>query len=352
MSASVSRDPSSPSVSLPSLEELQERAVVVTLPMRVKFRGITHREILLLNGPAGWGEFSAFPEYDDAEAARWLACGMEMAWQGPPAAVRDRIPVNGTIPALNVITQQGVIRRLVHDFAGVHTFKVKVAEAGQTWADDVARVALVHRLAPTARIRVDANMGWTVCEAQEILPRIVEAAGGEEFFDYAEQPCRTVPELVELHDSLAGSIPLAADESIRRASDPLRVIQAGAVDRVVVKAAPLGGPRQLLHLSSHIPYPLTVSSALDSAVGMNAGIAAAAALPHVAACGLGPGHFFVTDVCEAHTLVDGSLPYRMATPDPARLVELRAPAKREQWWRERLERCYSRAVLLTRSATS
>ena len=89
MSASVSRDPSSPSVSLPSLEELQERAVVVTLPMRVKFRGITHREILLLNGPAGWGEFSAFPEYDDAEAARWLACGMEMAWQGPPAAVRD-----------------------------------------------------------------------------------------------------------------------------------------------------------------------------------------------------------------------------------------------------------------------
>lgn len=339
--------------SWPTLAELHERAVVISLPMRVTFRGVNHREMMLFPGPAGWGEFGAFPEYDDEEAAHWLANGLEMAWDGPPTTVRTHIPVNGTIPALNAVTQQHTIRRLVQqDFAGVRTFKIKVAERGQSWADDVARVALVHHYAPTARLRVDANMGWTVAEARDILPRIVEAAGGSDIFDYAEQPCRTVPELVELHEALAGSIPLAADESIRRAADPLRVIEAGAVDRVVVKAAPLGGPRALLRLATHIPYPLTVSSALDSAVGMNAGLAAAAALPTVADCGLGTGSFFTVDVCEPHQLADGLLPYRLATPDPARLEELRAPVEREQWWRERLERCYPLAKRLANTVTS
>lgn len=338
---------------LPTLADLQERAFVVSLPMRVTFRGVNHREMLLFAGPAGWGEFGAFPEYGDEEAAHWLASGLEMAWLGPPPAVRTQIPVNGTIPALDVVTQQNTIRRLVQqDFAGVRTFKIKVAERGQSWADDVARVALVHHCAPSARLRVDANMGWTVAEARSILPRIVEAAGGSDFFDYAEQPCRTVSELVELHDTLAGSIPLAADESIRRATDPLRVIAAGAVDRVVVKAAPLGGPRALLRLASHIPYPLTVSSALDSAIGMNAGLAAAAALPVVADCGLGTGSFFTADVCEPHQLVDGHLPYRIAAPAPARLEELRAPVGREQWWRERLERCYPLATHLANVVAS
>lgn len=337
---------------LPSLADLQERAVVVSLPMRVKFRGITQREMLLLEGPTGWGEFGAFPEYGDAEAAHWLASGLEMGWQEPPSPVRQQVPVNGTIPALHPVTQRATIERLVQqDFAGVRTFKIKVAEVGCPSAEDVSRVALVHHLAPTARLRVDANMGWTVAEAREILPRLVEAAGGDEFFDYAEQPCRTVPELVELHTALAGTIPLAADESIRRAADPLRVIRAGAVDRVVVKAAPLGGPRALLRLAQQIPQPLTVSSALDSAVGMNAGLAAATALPTVADCGLGTGSFFTVDVCEPHTLVEGYLPYRMARPDPARLAELRAPAGRERWWRERLERCYQLAIPLVNATT-
>lgn len=346
-------DTRTPTTSCPTLADLQERAIVVSIPMRVTFRGINHREMMLFAGPAGWGEFGAFPEYGDEEAAQWLASGLEMAWLGPPPAVRTQIPVNGTIPALNAVTQQNTIRRLVQqDFAGVRTFKIKVAERGQSWADDVARVALVHRYAPTARLRVDANMGWTVAEARTILPHIVEAAGGNDIFDYAEQPCHTIPELVELHDTLAGSIPLAADESIRRATDPLRVIAAGAVDRVVVKAAPLGGPRALLHLAEHIPYPLTVSSALDSAVGMNAGLAAAAALPAVADCGLGTGSFFTVDVCEPHQLVDGHLPHRIAAPDPARLEELRAPADREQWWRERLERCYPLATHPANTVTS
>lgn len=317
--------------------------------MRVKFRGITTREMLLVEGPAGWGEFGAFPEYDDRESSFWLRNALEMAWQGPPPHRRTRIPVNGTIPALLTTTDADTIADLISGFGAVTTFKVKVAERGQTLEQDIARVALVHKLAPHALIRVDANMGWTVSEALAAIPRIVEAAGGVTNFEYAEQPCATVSELQKLRRSLDPAIHIAADESIRRAADPMDVIRADAVDRVVVKAPPLGGPSQLLNLAQHIPQRVTVSSALDSAVGMNAGLAAAAALPsgtdapgemEIPACGLGTGNFFIQDLCESHRVEDGYLRYQQACPDPAALRALRATPEREEWWRARLKRCY------------
>lgn len=317
--------------------------------MRVKFRGITTREMLLVEGAAGWGEFGAFPEYDDREASFWLRNALEMAWQGPPPSCRTHIPINGTIPALDAATDAETIADLIAGFGGVTTYKIKVAERGQTLADDVARVALVHELAPHALIRVDANMGWTVREALTALPTIVDAAGGSDNFEYAEQPCATVAELHELRRLLDPSIHIAADESIRRAADPLDVIRVEAVDRVVVKAPPLGGPSQLLELAQQIPQRVTVSSALDSAVGMNAGLAAASALPagegstgvvDIPACGLGTGNFFIKDLCESHQVQDGYLRYQLASPDRDALRTLCATPDREEWWQARLRRCY------------
>ncbi|MFY9190860.1 MAG: o-succinylbenzoate synthase [Lawsonella sp.] len=326
---------------LPPVEELLAHAHVVSIPMRVKFRGITIREMLLVEGPAGWGEFAAFPEYDDLEASFWLRNALEMAWQGPPPAQREQVPINGTIPALDAIREEQVIADLITSFGAVTTFKVKVAEAGQTIADDIARVALVHQLAPQALIRVDANMGWSVDTALTAIPAIVEAAGGTDNFEYAEQPCATVPELKAVRTALDPEIHIAADESIRRAADPLDVIRAEAVDRVVVKAPPLGGPRQLLALAQHVPQRVTVSSALDSAVGMNSGIAAAAALPtEIPACGLGTGKFFKRDLAESRQVKDGFLDNQLAVPNPAALQDLSAPDRRKTWWLERLRRCY------------
>ena len=46
------------------------------IPMRTRFRGITVREGALIQGPAGWGEFSPFTEYGPRECARWLACAV------------------------------------------------------------------------------------------------------------------------------------------------------------------------------------------------------------------------------------------------------------------------------------
>lgn len=314
---------------MPPLQDLLDRLHVVALPMRVRFRGITTRELALIEGPAGWGEFGAFVEYEPPEAAHWLASGIEAAYAEPPPARRDRIPINATVPAVEAAEVPAVLAR----FPGARTAKVKVAEPGQGLADDVDRVNAVRELVPT--VRVDANGGWSVEEAVEATSALT--ADGP--LEYIEQPCATVAELAELRRRV--NVPIAADESIRKAEDPLAVVRAGAADVAVLKVAPLGGISALLRVAAQIDIPIVVSSALDSAVGIGHGLAAAAALPELRhACGLGTGRLFVDDVADPVAPVDGFLPVGPVTPDPARLEALRAPADRRQWWIDRVKTCY------------
>lgn len=313
---------------VPSLAEIVDRLHVVALPMRVKFRGITVRELALIDGPAGWGEFGAFLEYEPAEAAAWLAAGIEAAYSPLPSTRRDRIPINATVPAVGAEQVPEVLAR----FPGARTAKVKVAEPGQTLADDVARVNTVRQHVPT--VRVDANGGWSVAEAVEAA-RALTADGP---LEYLEQPCATVAELAEVRRII--DVPIAADESIRKADDPLHVVRSGAADVAVLKVAPLGGVKALLDIARQIDIPVVVSSALDSAVGIGRGLLAAAALPELRhACGLGTGGLFVDDVAEPVTPVDGYLPVEAATPDPARLSALAAPGDRREWWINRIKAC-------------
>lgn len=318
---------------LPPLTDLLADAHVVSLPMRVRFRGITVREAIVFRGPAGWGEFGPFPEYGDAEAALWLRSAVESAWVGPPPAIRATVPVNATVPAVAPNDVPAVLAR----FPGARTAKVKVGERGQTLAADVARVAAVRDHIGT--VRVDANGAWTVDDATRALDALT--AGGP--LEYAEQPCATVEELVELRRRVP-HVRVAADESIRRADDPIRVARMGGLDIAVVKVAPLGGMRRLLSLAHELAefgVPIVVSSALDSAIGMNAGIAAAAALPELElACGLGTGGLFTDDIAPTRELVDGSFTTTPLAPEPARLHRLAAPPDRVQWWHHRLRRCH------------
>lgn len=319
---------------LPTVDELLDGAVVVSLPMRVRFRGITAREVLLLHGPAGWGEFGPFPEYGDDEAAHWLQSAIEAAWQGHPAPRRSRIAVNATVPAVGPDRVPDVLAR----FPGARTAKVKVAEPGQDLAQDLARVRAVRELVPA--VRIDANGGWTVDEAARALTALT--ADGP--LEYAEQPCASVPELVELRRRAPG-IRVAADESIRRADDPLRVVRAGGADVAVVKVAPLGGVRRLVDLAGELSahgVEVVVSSALDSVVGIATGLAAAAALPELPyACGLGTGGFFTADVAPPLRMSEGSLEVVSVAPDPELLGAVRAAPNRVEWWHDRLKRCRS-----------
>jgi o-succinylbenzoate synthase len=316
-------------VTPPDLADLLDRLHVVALPMRLRFRGIMTREVALIEGPAGWGEFGAFLEYGPAEAAAWLASAIEGAYTEPAPRRRDRIPINATVPAIPPDQVPAVLAR----FPGARTAKVKVAEPGQALGDDVDRVEAVRALVPT--VRVDANGGWTVDEAVTAANALT--ATGD--LEYLEQPCKTVEELAEVRRRV--SVPVAADESIRKADDPLHVVRSGAADVAVLKVAPLGGVFKLLAIAEQIDIPVVISSALDSAVGIAAGLAAAAALPRLDhACGLGTGRLFIDDVAEPMTPVDGYLPVARVTPDPNRLQALAAPVERRQWWIERIIACY------------
>lgn len=318
----------------PSLAELLATARVVALPMNTRFRGVDVREALLFEGPQGWAEFSPFVEYGDAEAATWLQAAVDFAWNAQPAPLRDRIPVNATVPAVDAVRVADVLAR----FDGCRTAKVKVAERGQSLADDLARVRAVREaMGPEGRIRIDANGGWNLDEAERAIHEL-----GESDLEYVEQPCATVDELAELRYRVKHKgIPIAADESIRKAADPLAVAQAKAADLIVIKAQPLGGIRRALSIVAETGLPAVVSSALDTAIGLSQGAALAASLPDLDYdCGLGTASLFADDVADARP-VGGFVSTARVSPDAAALTRLEAPAERREWWLARLERCHA-----------
>jgi O-succinylbenzoate synthase len=321
-------------VELPSAKELRDVAHVVALPLATPFRGITVREAMLLRGPAGWTEFAPFVEYPDEEAATWLAAAVSYGWGPEPALLRDAIPVNATLPAVPPEQIDAVLDR----FGATRTVKVKVAERGQTLADDVARVRAVRsRLGPAGRIRVDANGGWNVDEAERAAHALAPFD-----LEYLEQPCASVPELGELRTRLRDwDLPVAADESVRKAADPLLVARAGGADLLVVKAAPLGGIGAALGIVEAAGLPAVVSSALDTSVGLAMGARLAAAMPTLEYdCGLGTAALLAADVTP-HPLIprEGRIPVDRVSADPVLLGRWCASPERRDWWFARLARC-------------
>ncbi|WP_106401519.1 o-succinylbenzoate synthase [Actinocorallia populi] len=272
-----------------------------SIPMRTRFRGLTRRDGALVRGPAGWGEFSPFAEYGPAEAARWLAAAREAAFEGWPAPLRDRIPVNVTVPAVGPEQAHRIVRE-----GGCRTAKVKVAERGQSDADDLARVEAVRdAIGPEGRVRIDVNGGWDVDCAVRMV-RLLDRFG----LEYVEQPCATVEELARVRRRV--EVPVAADESIRCAEDPYKVRDAEAADVAVLKVQPLGGVRPALRIAEEIGLPVVVSSAVETSVGLAAGLALAAVLPDLPyACGLATLQLLEGDVVSDPLLVeDGCIAVR------------------------------------------
>ena len=309
-------------------------AVAYSIGMRTRFRGLAVREGVLVEGPAGWGEFSPFWDYGPAACVPWLRAAGEAAYDGWPAPVRDRVPVNVTVPAVGPDRAAWIVGQS----AGCRTAKVKVAEPGQAQADDLARVEAVRAvLGPAGAVRVDANAAWDADLAVRRIRALDRAAGG---LEYVEQPCATVEELAAVRRAV--DVPIAADESIRRAEDPLRVAVAQAADLAVLKVAPLGGVRACLELAGRLGdehgMPVVVSSALETSVGIAAGVALAAALPDLPyACGLATVQLLDTDVVADPLLpMDGALPVRRPVPDAGLLTTATAAEPTAVRWRARL----------------
>jgi O-succinylbenzoate synthase len=296
------------------------------VPLRTRFRGIDVRDGVLVRGPAGWGEFSPFWDYGVAESRRWWAAAEEAAVAGWPAPVRSSVPVNVTVPAVDAQRAHAIVIA-----SGCGTAKVKVAEPGQSPADDLARVEAVRdALGPGGAVRIDANAAWDVDTAAARIAELDRVG-----LEYVEQPCATLEELAALRRRI--DVRIAADEVVRRAADPLRVDLRDACDVVVLKVQPLGGVRAALRVAEAHGLPCVVSSALESSVGIAAGVALAAALPDLPfACGLATVALFTDDVTSASLLpVDGELP--VTRPEPDRLDAVAADPHLDARWRARLD---------------
>ncbi|GAA3227928.1 o-succinylbenzoate synthase [Oerskovia jenensis] len=315
--------------------------VAWSTPLRTRFRGLDVRDGLLVRGEAGWAEFSPFWEYDDAESGAWLRAAREAADHGWPAPVRSSVPVNVTVPATDPQRAHGIVT----SSDGCRTAKVKVAQRGadgvlETVDQEIARLEAVRdALGHGGRIRVDANGGWELDEALRRLPLLDRAAGG---LEYVEQPCASVADLAAVRR--ATSVLVAADESIRRAEDPFAVVRAEAADVVVLKVQPLGGVRACLDLAERIGLPVVVSSALESSVGLAAGLALAAALPELPfACGLATAQLLEHDVVDEPLLpVGGEIAVRRPEPSAAALGRASTDPGTAERWAERYQRVGAR----------
>jgi len=321
----------------PRLNDLVATAKVVSIPLRTKFRGLTERELLVFEGPNGWSEWAAFTEYQDEEAATWLAAAIEWGFEELPEPVRKQVPVNAILPAVPTNEVAKVLGR-----AGkFSTVKIKVADPKQSLADDLNRVLEVKNLFPEVAIRLDANGGYSVDQALELMTQLESNSIELEFF---EQPVATIAELAELRVKIAkrgATVKIAADESVRKSSDPLAVELAGAADLLVLKSAPLGGVRNALDISNSSKLEICASSAMQSSIGLAAELHFTACLPALNFdAGLGTGHLFGGDLSADRLIpVDGFIEVRRPEINTSALDILKAEDHRYDWWIARLERC-------------
>jgi O-succinylbenzoate synthase len=303
---------------------LLESMRVVALPTKTNFRGISVREVALFQGEYGWGEFSPFLEYDYKESAPWLACAIEAATKPRPKLYRNLVKVNGTIPAINDVA---TLESIVSSFTGVETFKVKV---GDNLAEDIARLAKIRALRPQAKLRIDVNGNWSVQEALNNLQAIFDEIGP---LEYVEQPCATVEELRELKEKLKIDIKIAGDEVLRKAGDPFAIDLSGAIDVLMLKVQPLGGIARGHKLAEHHKLPVVISSALESAVGINYGLQLAASFPEMNFdCGLGTGSLLSANVASL-PIVHGAIEIAEVEPD---FKGIEVAPDRYEWWKNRV----------------
>jgi len=301
-------------------QQLLDSLRVIALPMKTNFRGISVREVALIKGSHGWGEFSPFIEYDDAESAPWLASAIEAATTPQPKLYRTSVAVNGTIPALN---DPDELARIVDSFPGVNTFKVKV---GNNLVEDLARIKVIRQLRPHANIRIDVNGLWNVGQAEEFLASVGQ-------IEYVEQPCATIKELRELKSRTP--VKIVGDEILRKAANPFDIDLTGAIDCLMLKVQPLGGIKRAHAIAEHHKLPIVVSSALESAVGIKHGLTLAASFEEMNFdCGLGTGSLLAADV--AHLpIVDGKIEISEFEPQ---LDGLDVAPDRFDWWKNRIMR--------------
>jgi O-succinylbenzoate synthase len=316
------------------LDSILKNFRVISLPTKTDFRGINTREVALIEGSAGWGEFSPFIEYDEHETIPWLISAIEGATQPRAKASRKYIDINATLPAVD---SRAEVESILSWYPGASTVKIKV---GSGQEKDLARIKYVIEILPQASLRLDVNGNWGVEEALEFIYSFYDSFD-EDLLQYIEQPCTTLEELRELKAACMVPVKIAGDEVIRKAADPFDLDLQDAVDILILKVAPLGGIERSLALAKHHRLPVVVSSALESAVGIGHGIRLAGALPTLdLACGLATGQLLAADIAQI-PIEGGKMRVADVTPSEASMIEFEASAERTQWWQDRVRNTWN-----------
>jgi O-succinylbenzoate synthase len=306
------------------LNDILASVEVIDIPTRINFRNTTFREIALINIDGNWGEFSPFPDYSVERDALWLGSAIEAATTKFPPAKRDRITVNATLPAVS-LNQVGEV---LSWFPGCRTIKVKI---GTTL--DIERIDEVLRIIPDARFRLDANGLFSITEAENFLTDLYNRYS--ELIEYVEQPCASLPE----NAALKSPLPIAIDENLRLGDDVSEINKVA--DVVVMKVAPLGGIARSLQIIERLDKPVVISSALESSVGISAGIALAAHLQEEIICGLGTVALLAGDVARQPLLpTEGAVPVTTLEVDSQSLAQYRLSKERINWWHNRIENAF------------
>lgn len=219
-------------------------------------------------------------------------------------ATRARVPIArllasdaaSSVPVNALVRDAGEAAAAVA--AGFSTVKAKCPRAA-------GAPALARALAATgARVRLDANGGWTREEAERLDLDV----------EYVEQPLPPAEAA-----PLRARYRVAADESASSLTDARAVVQGRRADVVVLKPSLLGGPDFALAVAEEARKAglgVVVTTALESVVGRLGALHVAAAIPGVLACGLDTGRLMAADVA-----ADPSPPARgaQALPDAAGL---------------------------------
>jgi L-alanine-DL-glutamate epimerase-like enolase superfamily enzyme len=107
-------------------------------------------------------------------------------------------------------------------------------------SEDIARVRAVRAAAPSARLIVDANEGWSLAELKEVAPALADLGVG-----LIEQPLKASED--ERLQDFVSPVPLCADESCHTSADLARL--AGLYRCVNVKLDKAGGLTEALALT-------------------------------------------------------------------------------------------------------
>ena len=149
-------------------------------------------------------------------------------------------------------------------------------------------------IGPDVALRADADEGWTAERAIYTIERIQPYD-----LEFVEQPviAEDLSGLARIRRST--HVPIAADEVISTLSDAERVVAAEAADVLVVKAAKAGGIR---HAQAIMAYAAqhglrsTVSSSLETGVGIAASLHLSTALGKASPASLGTGSRLENDL--------------------------------------------------------